>query len=72
MRGYDAWLERPYVERAKDDEAFEKFCEEQDIDPDGPHAWSLFEDWRDGCLEEDSVDRHEARMEREEAERNEW
>lgn len=71
MSGYDRWLERPYADAAKDEAAFEEFCESQGIAFDSPHAWDLFNDWKDGCLEEDALDRHEARMERED-ERDEW
>lgn len=34
LPGYDAWLEKPYVERAERDEAFLAFCEREGIDPD--------------------------------------
>lgn len=43
MRGYDAWLERPYVDAARQEEAFEKWCEAEDVEFDAPDAWERFE-----------------------------
>jgi hypothetical protein len=45
MRGYDDWLEAPYVNAARREEAFEQFCERNGVDFDAPDAWDQFEDW---------------------------
>jgi hypothetical protein len=41
---FDRWLEAPYVEAAAREAAYEKFCEERDLDLDGDH-WDLFDEW---------------------------
>lgn len=43
MHGLDAWLEAPYVNAARQEEAFEKWCEATDTDPEASDAWDLFE-----------------------------
>ena len=44
MNGLDAWLEAPYVNRAREEEAFEAWCESTGTDPDAPDAWDRFEE----------------------------
>lgn len=47
LPGYDAWLERPYVEAAKQAEAFESYCEENDLDPETDYAVACWEAFLD-------------------------
>lgn len=52
MSGYDAWLERPYVEAAEQAEAYEKYVEDNDLDPD--EDWSAeFERYMDDLMYDD-------------------
>ncbi len=62
MRGYDAWLEAPYVQRGDEQEAYEQFCEERDLNPEFDH-WDEFEDWKRDTLEDRAVEAAEARAE---------
>lgn len=39
----DAWLEAPYVERAKREAAFEDWCEATGTDPELEGSWDAFE-----------------------------
>jgi hypothetical protein len=39
----DRWLEAPYVDAAKQQVDFEKWCEANDVDPDADDAWEQFE-----------------------------
>ena len=40
----DAWLEAPYVDAARREAEFEKWCESTGTDPDADGAWEAFED----------------------------
>lgn len=46
LLGYDAWLERPYAQRADEEAAFESWCELNDRDPSDPFNWDLFDEER--------------------------
>lgn len=70
MSAYDSWLEAPYVQAAQEEAAFEKWCEDNDVEFDAPDAWQRFEDemaerW------EAAADAAEARAEAR-AERDDW
>lgn len=71
MRGYDAWLEAPYVDAAAREEAFEKWCEENDVEFDAPDAWDRFDeemaDRAQDAAEEEAERRAEARAERDDS-----
>jgi hypothetical protein len=56
MRNYDTWLQRPYQERAEENDAFVSFCEANDLDPDDPASEQAYE--------QDRTDRQEERAER--------
>lgn len=74
MSGYDAWLERPYQERAAEGDAYVAWCERSDLDPDGDH-WDDFRAAMDDAREDAAIAAAEARAEdRAEAmmERGEW
>lgn len=59
---YDAWLERPYQERAAESDAYVSWCESNDLDPDDDH-WDAFRDAMDQAREDFEVERAEARAE---------
>lgn len=42
--GYDEWLEKPYHDRAAQDELYEKFCEGEGLDPDLQSTQDAFEE----------------------------
>lgn len=48
MKGYDEWLEAPYVEAAKLEAEYERFCEQENLDPDLESTKARFEDWLEG------------------------
>lgn len=68
MSAYDRWLEAPYVDAARQEDAFEKWCEAKGVAFDAPDAWERFEadeaasyeEWCDDQAEQ----RAEARLER--------
>lgn len=45
MYGLDAWLEAPYVDAARREEEFERFCGQQDVNPEDADAWTRFEEY---------------------------
>lgn len=61
LPGYDAWLERPYVEAAKQAEAYESYCERNDLDPDDEATEAAFDDWLCTLGEDDGPDPDEMR-----------
>jgi hypothetical protein len=64
MQGLDAWLEAPYVDAARQQDEFERWCDAEDVDPDAPDAWDRFEaDCEDRAEAADEA-RAEARMDR--------
>lgn len=71
MHGLDAWLEAPYVNAAREEAAFEAWCEQSETDPEAPDAWDRFEqamaDAYDDAREQAAEARAEAR-----AERDDW
>lgn len=56
MSGYDAWLERPYVEAAKRDAEFEQWCEQFDVDPEDDDAFDRFEEHLEALAQDDHDD----------------
>lgn len=58
---YDAWLERPYQERADESDAYVSWCEKQDLDPNEDH-WDEFRDAAAQAREDYLVDQYEQRM----------
>lgn len=44
MSGYDAWLEKPYVDAARRDADFEAFCEQAGLDMEDEASWDKFEE----------------------------
>ena len=42
---YDRWLEAPYREAEAREAQFERFCNEQDVDPNASDAWERFDAW---------------------------
>ena len=42
MSGFDAWLEAPYVRAAQQADDYERWCDQEGLDPDGDH-WDAFE-----------------------------
>lgn len=52
MNGYDAWLEEPYQNACKAQEAYDK-AEESYIDSDC--YWADYEDWSSAMLDNDTV-----------------
>lgn len=46
---YDAWLEAPYVDRAKQEADFERWCEAEGLtwldDRGEAEAWERYEEW---------------------------
>jgi len=71
MAGLDAWLEAPYTNRAREEAAFEDWCEREDVDPDKPGAWDDFEAAMEDAREDAMIDAAEARAEERE-EREDW
>jgi hypothetical protein len=63
VNGLDAWLEAPYVNRAREEEAFEHWCEETGTDPDAPGAWDRFEEDMEEDRRDAEMDAAEARAE---------
>ena len=63
MAGLDAWLESPYTNRAREEAAFEVWCEREDQDPEAPDAWAKFEEAMEAERETAEVDAAEARAE---------
>lgn len=63
MAGLDAWLEAPYVNRARDEADFEAWCEREDVDPEAPTAWDDFEQAMENAREDAEITAAEARME---------
>lgn len=45
LPGYDAWLERPYIEAAEQAEAYLAWCNERNVDPDAPGAEDDYLEW---------------------------
>lgn len=44
MRGYDEWLEAPYVNAAREQDNYERWCEANDLDPEDDN-WGAYEDF---------------------------
>ena len=63
MHGLDAWLEAPYVNAARDADAYEDWCEREDLDSSEDH-WDAFEDAMAAEYEGRMEDAAEARMDR--------
>lgn len=63
---YDAWLEKPYQDRAASDDAYFQWCEDNDLDPSDDHE-AEFEQAMDDAREDAELARAENRadMERE-------
>lgn len=49
----DAYLEAPYVNAARYEQAFERWCEENDVPFDAPDAEERFEEWIESLGEEE-------------------
>lgn len=49
MRGFDEWLEAPYVDAARKQDEYEQWCEANDLNPEDDN-WQAFED---ACYEEE-------------------
>jgi hypothetical protein len=68
MRGYDAWLEAPYVRAAAEAEAFLAWCEEYEIDSEASDAeaqWEAYlEDEEDAFSDAQAEAMRERAMER--------
>lgn len=64
MMNYDAWLEKPYQDKAREDDAFQNFCEHYGYDPDSEEAEYEFEDHMQSAAEDAAIAAYEARMER--------
>jgi hypothetical protein len=64
MQGLDQWLEAPYVNAAREEAAFEAWCEREDVDYDAPDAWERFEAAMEDEREDYAERRAEARMDR--------
>jgi hypothetical protein len=68
MTSYDAWLEKPYQDRAAQEDAYVKWCEENDLDPDDDlydDFMEAMEDMADDLAEQAAEARYEERMDRE-------
>lgn len=52
MRGYDAWLERPYQDACEAADRFLDWCETHNMDPDDPDAETFYNDYIDSLWEE--------------------
>lgn len=61
MRGYDAWLEAPYVEAERQAEVFEKACEEYESQRDNTVRYD-FSEWLGELVEKAQWDNHEGRF----------
>lgn len=42
---YDNWLEGPYQEAAAHDEAYQRFCESHNLDPESSEAEGQWDDY---------------------------
>lgn len=71
MRGLDAWLEKPYVDAARRDAAYEAFCERNGYDPDDSASEEAFEDHQEFLSEPDPDEARERQIERELEDRDE-
>ena len=69
MSNYDAWLERPYQQAASEQEHYEQWCDDNELDPGEDH-WSDYEKWVEDAKADAQIAAHEARMEEIEWERN--
>lgn len=63
MQGYDAWLERPYVEVAADEDVFEKWCEENNVGMSDEGAYDRFIEYREDANEDAMMAAAEAKWE---------
>lgn len=53
LSGYDRWLTNdPREWSASKEDAFERFCEDNDLDPEAGESVDEFEDWVEGMAEE--------------------
>lgn len=50
LPGLDAWLEAPYVQAAKEAEAFEAWCEQEGLDPDAPGVNDAYDEHLEDLL----------------------
>jgi hypothetical protein len=55
MRGLDAWLEAPYVDAARREDDYVKWCEANELDPSEDH-WDDFEDAMYDAAEDAMID----------------
>lgn len=67
MSAHQRYLEAPYDNAARQEAAFEKWCEVNDVEFDAPDAWDRFEQaeqdayeaWADDAAESRAQDRAE-------------
>lgn len=69
MSSYDRWLEAPYVDAARQEAAFEAWCEANDVEFDADDAWDRFETEQAEAWEAAADDAAESRVQ-ERAERD--
>lgn len=53
MSAYDRWLEKPYTDHAREQERYEAYCKENDLDPDDEES---SRDYERNVSEEDLMD----------------
>lgn len=63
LPGYDAWLERPYQERAERGAAIEDYAERHDLPLETDEDWDRARDEMEGEAEAAAEDAAEARWE---------
>lgn len=64
MKGFDAWLEKPYTDAAKREADFEAFCEREGLDPEDDASWTRFEGWQEELYDSMEADWADAENDR--------
>ena len=62
MMNYDAWLEKPYQDRARKEDAYVEWCEDNGLDPNGDH-WDEWEQEMYDRAEDAAIEAAEAARE---------
>jgi hypothetical protein len=62
MSAHQAWLEAPYTARDREEAAYERFCEREDLDPAENH-WDAFTEAMEDAAEDYAAEAAEAARE---------